>query len=62
MGERGFPNSRHIFDEQVTAGEQRHDRESNCVRLSANHPLNCSLQQLDLLGRSHGKSVGIGCA
>ncbi len=58
-GERGLADAGHVFDEQVAAGEQRHERELDSVLLSferALHGLTQRLERRELLGDAGGSS------
>ncbi len=62
MGQSSLSYSGNIFDQQVSAGEQRNDCESHGFRLAANDALNRGLQQFNSLCRGHLDRIRtVGC-
>jgi hypothetical protein len=48
VGQGGFTHAGHVFDQQVTTGNQRDDGQPNGFRLALDHGFDSSLQPFDL--------------
>jgi hypothetical protein len=59
--QRSFTNSRHVFNQQVAAGQQGNYTQPNSFSLASDDRLDSRLQTLDLFDRIGDDQRGITC-
>jgi hypothetical protein len=62
MCQGGLPYSGDIFDQEMSTGEKRHDRQPHGLGLAPNDAFDRGLEQLNFFRRRYSYCVSTGCA